>query len=320
LTKKVSIKMTSAIFLAFVLVVGTFALSILSFSVEAQATSDREKDYDNDKKDSYGKDRDKDDDESRNHDKEYDEGDEKSYGKDKDDDKSKKDSNNSVFVKKVKCNNINLNLNGVDVDIGLPINGPIAVAQEAEDDDEEQESNSIKSSDDDESDEGKDRQSDSETNSRIVCINNNNNIIVEQEEPEPSTGTLKVTKEVTCEDNTQGQLCEEFEALITEDQFLFQVTGNNPDQSSQFPGSSTGTDVILGPGNYVVTEAEEEAFENIDIFLDNHPEVTVITGDHSFTGDCTQFGGGGFLEFQARGTIAAGELQTCNAINAFTID
>jgi hypothetical protein len=180
LTKIVSIKETSAIFLAIVLLLGTIALTVPSFSVEAQATSDREKDYDNDKKDSYGKDK---DDESRDHDKEYDEDDEKSYGKDKDDDKSKKDSSNSVFVKKVKCNNINVNLNGVDVDLGLPINGPIAVAQEAEEDDEEQESNSIKSNDDDESDEGKDRQSDSNKNSKIVCINNNNNIVIGEEEP-----------------------------------------------------------------------------------------------------------------------------------------
>ena len=58
MTKIVSIKETSAIFLAIVLVLGTIALTFPSFSVEAQATSDREKDYDNDYEDkkSYDKD------------------------------------------------------------------------------------------------------------------------------------------------------------------------------------------------------------------------------------------------------------------------
>src|SRR5918994_4882454 len=189
-------------FLAIVLVTGTIALSIPSFMIgAAQASSDREKDYDNEKsyikyrdessdeeKDndddekSYGKDR---DDKSRDHDK-YD--DKKSYEKD-DRDKSKKDSSSSsVSIKKVKCNNINVNLNGLDVNVGLPFNdgpvtGPIAVAQEEADDDYE-ESNSIESNND-KSYDGKDAQSYSDTNSRIVCINNNNNIVVAEEEEEP---------------------------------------------------------------------------------------------------------------------------------------
>jgi hypothetical protein len=174
LNKIVSIKETSAIFLAIVLVAGTIALTVPSFSVEAQATSDRENDYDyDDKKDSYEKERDY---KSRDHDernydhdkdkKSYDKDDYKSeytlYGKyDSDHDKSKKESSNSVSIKKVKCNNINVNLNGIDVNIGGlpnngPVTGPIAVAQEeAEDNDEEIESNSVEN-DDDVSDEGRD--------------------------------------------------------------------------------------------------------------------------------------------------------------------
>jgi hypothetical protein len=168
LNKKVLIKETGAIFLAIVLVLGTIALTVPSFSVEAQATSDREKDYDNDYEDK----------------KSYDRNDYKSkyssYEKyDKNYYESEKDSN-SVSIKKVKCNNINVNLNGIDVNIGgLPSNGPvtdpIAVTQEVEDDDEE--SNSIEN-ENDESFEGRDGQSDSDTNSRILCINNNNNIVV----------------------------------------------------------------------------------------------------------------------------------------------
>ena len=174
MNKIVSIKETSAIFLAIVLVAGTIALTVPSFSVEAQATSDRENDYDyDDKKDSYEKERDY---KSRDHDernydhdkdkKSYDKDDYKSeytlYGKyDSDHDKSKKESSNSVSIKKVKCNNINVNLNGIDVNIGGlpnngPVTGPIAVAQEeAEDNDEEIESNSVEN-DDDVSDEGRD--------------------------------------------------------------------------------------------------------------------------------------------------------------------
>ena len=174
MNKIVSIKETSAIFLAIVLVLGTIALTVPSFSVEAQATSDRENDYDyDDKKDSYKKERDY---KSRDHDernydhdkdkKSYDKDDYKSeytlYGKyDSDHDKSKKESSNSVSIKKVKCNNINVNLNGIDVNIGGlpnngPVTGPIAVAQEeAEDNDEEIESNSVEN-DDDVSDEGRD--------------------------------------------------------------------------------------------------------------------------------------------------------------------
>ena len=191
-------KKTSAIFLAIVLVLGTIAFTVPSFITNAQASSDREKDYDNDKKDrdykskdhdekdydndkkkSHGKDRDRDD-KSRDHDK-YDNDKKKSHGKDKSKDSS------SVSIKKVKCNNINVNLNGIDVNIGgLPNNGPItdpiALAQETEEDDET-EANSIES-DDDESYEGRDGKSESDTNSRIVCINNNNNIVV-QEEPVP---------------------------------------------------------------------------------------------------------------------------------------
>jgi hypothetical protein len=173
LTKKVLKKKTSAIFLAIILVLGTIALTLPSFSVEAQATKDRENDYDHDEdKKSYDKD---------DYKSEY-----SSYGKykDRDHDKYKKDSSSSVSIKKVKCNNINVNLNGIDVNIGGlpdngPVTGPMALAQE-EADDNELESNSIQN-DNDKSSDGRDGQSDSGKDSRIVCINNNNNIVVGEE-------------------------------------------------------------------------------------------------------------------------------------------
>ena len=124
LTKIVLKKETSAIFLAIVLVLGTIAAVNHSYIVGAQATSDSNNHYyDNDEDKKYY---DKDDYKS-----EY-----SSFGKydDRDHDKSKKDSSNSVSIKKVKCNNINVNLNGIDFNIGLPNNSPVtnpvALAQE----------------------------------------------------------------------------------------------------------------------------------------------------------------------------------------------
>jgi len=197
LNKLVSIKETGGIFLAIVLVLGTIAAVTPSFIVGAQATSDREKDYDHDEdKKSYYKD---------DYKSEY-----SSYGKyDRDHDKSKKESS-SVSIKKVKCNNINVNLNGINANIGLPNNGPvtgpIAVAQEEAEEEDDEESNSIKSNKD-KSDEGRDGQSDSDTNSRIICINNNNNIVVGEE------------IELTCEDCfttvlTDEELDDLIEAII----------------------------------------------------------------------------------------------------------
>jgi DNA-binding beta-propeller fold protein YncE len=95
-----------------------------------------------------------------------------SYGSDNNSFYKSKDSSN-VFVKKIKCNNININLNGIDADFGLPNgNGPIAEAQALDDEG----GNSFVSY-------GENGQSYSGTNSRIVCINNNNNIVIEEPEP-----------------------------------------------------------------------------------------------------------------------------------------
>jgi len=189
--KILSIKITSSIFLAIVLVAGTIALSYPSFMIgAAQASSDREKDHDNDdKKKSHGKDRDRDD-KSRDHDK-YD--DKKSYEKDsyesqyssyeKDNNSYKsKDGSSSVSIKKVKCNNINVNLNGLDVNVGIPngngpVTGPIAVAQEAEDN--EDETITASSFEDGERKNNGYKQNDKDF--KFVCINNNNNTVIEEE-------------------------------------------------------------------------------------------------------------------------------------------
>jgi hypothetical protein len=197
LTKIVLRKTTSAIFLAIVLVLGTITLMHPSFIVGAQAESDDDNESDN----NLIRMEDNDDESSDDEEEAKDNGDESdndesvkdnnsnneikevSYDSDNNNYYKSKDSSSSssVFVKKIKCNNINVNLNGVDVDLGLspgngPVNGPIAEAQALDD----ESSNSFVSN-------GEIRQSDSGTDSRIVCINNNNNVVVGEELPEPET-------------------------------------------------------------------------------------------------------------------------------------
>ncbi len=175
--KKVPRTLTSAIFLAIVLVAGTFAaMSPSSFitGVNAQAESynydmnDRYSDYEQD----YGMD---------NYDKKsYNDNYESDYGKDRDYDKSKKDTSNSVSIKKLKCNNINANLNSVDANFGSPIpsdgteggaNGEALSAQGAE----AISANGLMNG----ANNGDRSFVDRENNFAFVCINNNNNTVVE---------------------------------------------------------------------------------------------------------------------------------------------
>ena len=89
------------------------------------------------------------------------------------------------------------------------------------------------------------------------------------------------------------------------------MEGNNPASSSQFPGSATGTDNTLGPGNYVVEETRTQSVvDDETTFQANHPEVIGFGYLVSFTGDCTNV----INSFEKTGTIAAGESQTCNTI------
>ena len=126
---------------------------------------------------------------------------------------------------------------------------------------------------------------------------------------------MKVTKQINCDDATEGD-CEDLLELVNENDYNIQVTGNNPDPSSPFPGSPppTGTDVTLGPGDYQVTETTATSlFDHVNTFFLTHPFTPVTLGFPSFTGDCN-----GISSFQATGTIAVGESQTCNIINSIT--
>ena len=129
---------------------------------------------------------------------------------------------------------------------------------------------------------------------------------------------MKVTKQIDCDDDTEGD-CEDLLELVNENDYNIQVTGNNPDPSSPFPGSPppTGTDVTLGPGDYQVTETNANSlFQHVNTFFLTHPSSGPVTlGDPSFTGDCN-----GISPSRATGTIAVGEeSQTCNIINSITI-
>jgi len=126
---------------------------------------------------------------------------------------------------------------------------------------------------------------------------------------------LNVTKLVTCEDNNgeNSPSCADLLENITEDQFSIQVTDDNP-VPSLFDGSEARTLVTLGPGNYEVNETlKESVAEDIESLGGN------ITGPNiTFTGvDCTQTGPN---STSATGNILAGESQTCNIENHFTIN
>ena len=143
----------------------------------------------------------------------------------------------------------------------------------------------------------------------------------------PSTGSLSVTKTVTCTPNIASlqPACDAIltgigapSGQITPNDFNITVTGNNPNPS-QFNGSSTAVVVTLDPGPYNVTDiGYPSVTEAISEIFDEFAGITSIIGPTpTFSGDCEQ----PILGFsqRANGTIAAGDSQTCNIENAFQI-
>ena len=238
-------------------------------------------------------------------------------------DKDRKSHGKDVNVKSIKCNNININVNGLELNntTSVPFLNNL-LASKGHDGDGGASSYGSGSY-------GYGGQSGSDNNSfKFVCVNNNNNTVVTVNEPpsEEPTATLKVIKQVAC---TEEQLsnsisiqqalgpCDLLENLITENQYLFEITNDNP-VPSQFPGSESGTIVTLSPGNYIVTETPNTTSINQDIttLLMQFPGVDSVGIDPPvFTGDCTEL----FPGNRATGTIEAGESQTCNIVNNFVI-
>jgi hypothetical protein len=357
-SKIVSIKTTSTIFLAIVLVTGTFALSYPLFMIEAQATSDREKDHDNDDdKKSHDTDRDRDkDDKSRDHEKK--DNDRQSYGKDNSIEvkidntidnkygkpyendnnyyqsqypspsykssyipqyqsydgkdsynsyKSTKDSSKNVNIKKIKCNNINLNINNGQSGTGNDSNG------------------NTTSGNGNTTDGFKKINRDGFT---FICINNNENAR-QGERPTPTEppteppveelATLKVSKAIPCFTNGPDprffEICDSIHAAISPDLFDISVSGNNPDPSSPFSGSSAGTDVTLGPGNYQISETADSSVNTIINNLESTEGAVISDFESIFNGDCTKQG-----DHFATGTITEGETKHCVINNGFTVE
>jgi hypothetical protein len=279
LNKIVLIKETSTISLAIILLVGTITLIYPSFIIGAQAES-----Y-------YG-------------------------GMDKD--------RKNVNVNSLKCNNINVNVNGLELDVLPPALSTLLTNGETHVNAYSYGSGT--------GNYGSTSSSGSEINDfRFICINNNNNTVVrggegEEEPPVPPTPppvestNLNVIKNVECTATVGNPSNEAVCAYVLENilpsdyQIFVTGIGNNPNPS-EFPGSSTGTNVQLGAGGYIITEelASTEQLQTDLAALGVSTHTTVAQGS-----DCVPFFNQNFVFQNANGTISKGESQTCSITN--TID
>jgi hypothetical protein len=319
LNKIISKKNTSVLFLATLLVLGTIATISPSFMVGAQAVPQygMEREYGSYEQPEYGMDSY----EKPSYRNDYDEQAEyPSYGKDNNNYKSKKDS---VSINKLNCINNNVNINGNNT-------GNINVGNKgaAEGYVDGYSYGGSGYGDGGYYNDGYDNKRDKGFDC-IINNNNTNNNIAGSGNQTTAKATLNVTKIVTCTyligGLTPETACGLIEEDITENQFLIEVTDDNP-VPSQFPGSESGTVVTLGAGNYVVSETFNAASLEAELEL-IEAELKRLAGgggvrDYeitgpivSFTGDCTAVN----LGSEATGTIAAGESQTCEIENHFDI-
>jgi hypothetical protein len=219
----------------------------------------------------------------------------------------------NVNVQKIKCVNSNINVNGVDI-TEIPQDGAgVSAANEGGPDGANTENGNALAD-----------RINVERNLINVCVNVNDN---EQTKvsppPEESTATLSVNKTVTCTpEGTSAVVQNACNAIlfgtgnpllqITAYEFLIDVSGNDPNPS-QFPGPTSPVDVTLGAGNYQVTETPQSSVQTKVSALDASSNRLIVTGPFAtFTGDCSQTD-----DFEATGTIAAGESQTCDIENNF---
>jgi hypothetical protein len=211
----------------------------------------------------------------------------------------KKDAMSShVDIKKINCVNSNINVNGIDItQIPQDTNGLAAAEAENEGPDGTNTQNG----------DGLADRINFDRNLVNICVNVNDNEQVKVSPPEETT--LSVAKTVTCTPlDTSPEAAEACQSLLNQappDSFTIVVTGNNPNPS-EFDGSNDPVEVTLGAGNYVVKEFTG--------FIGTPPDVS-LTQSAQFAGDCTQDNG----FFNATGTIAAGESQTCDINNIFTV-
>jgi hypothetical protein len=235
------------------------------------------------------------------------------YGMDKD--------GKVVSVSSLKCNNINANVNGLELDVLPPALSALLTDGEAD-----ATAYSYGSGNGNYGSES----SGSENDFRFICINNNNNTVVrggeEEEPPVPPTPppvestNLNVIKNVECTATVGNPSNEAVCAYVLENilpsdyQIFVTGIGNNPNPS-EFPGSSTGTNVQLEAGGYIITEelASTEQLQTDLTALGVSTHTTVAQGS-----DCVPFFNQNFVFQNANGTISNGESQTCSITN--TID
>jgi hypothetical protein len=295
LTKIILKKTTSAIFLAIVLIVGTFAAISPSFMIVANAQQ-------------YGMDQ-------RYNSYEPDYGMDNSY-----DDKQSYEKENSYYKSKdssiVKCNNINVN--GLGNNALQPALNGLATDETQAAEEGEVGASSIGS------DGG--RSSGSDTDFRVVCIYNNNfNVNEGGTTPEPPDGevpspedfaTLQIAKNIPCVTTGPGQedVCSAISAAITPNLFDITVSGNNNPRPSNFEGTSTQTEVTIGPGNYQISETADSSVNTLISELETNLRADISGPQSIFNGACNKQGN----DF-ATGTIAEGETQACTINNAFTV-
>jgi len=153
-----------------------------------------------------------------------------------------------------------------------------------------------------------------------TCINENeneNNEIANNGEgippPPIETAQLLVTKNVECVsvggDPGNEAVCAYIINGVDPSEFTITVTGNNPNPAT-FTGSTPGTQVILEPGAYTISETVSPQLENLFILLNAADTSEFIL---TASGDCTLIGG------QITGTINADEQQTCILTNTVHI-
>ncbi len=134
-------------------------------------------------------------------------------------------------------------------------------------------------------------------------------------------GTLTVTKLVECASNdgdpSDTAVCDFAETSANfpgPEDYPITVTGNSPDPAN-FPGSGTGTEVAISPGEYVITEGLAPTGA-----LQTQMGATSIITTTDASGDCTAVFGVNMNFLSADGTMTSGGSQECIITNTVTIN
>ncbi len=129
---------------------------------------------------------------------------------------------------------------------------------------------------------------------------------------------LLVTKTIRCESNmgipSDAAVCQFVLENVVPSQFTITVTGTNSPPTT-IQGSTNGTNVSVGQGNYAVSE---DAFDTTDI-ENQLGETATVTVSNESTGNCipkyTNID-----EFEnATGTITDNSPQRCDLINTIEV-